>query len=44
MFLEQAMEPETYPLILLGDSQNHQANNYNMYAEELAQTHAGSDC
>lgn len=30
------------PLLLVGVSQKHQANNHNVYVKDLAQTHAGS--
>lgn len=38
---EQVKESETTPCPLLGVSQTHQANNLNIYVEDLAQTHAG---
>lgn len=41
-YQEQAKDSATAPLLLLGIPQNHQANNYNKYAEDLAQTCEGS--
>lgn len=38
---DQAKESETYPLLLLGVPQNHQAPSHGTHAEDLVQTHAG---
>ena len=42
MSQDQAKESELYLLPLLGVPQKHQANNYNVSAGDLAQTHAVS--
>ena len=39
---KQSKESEVPPLTLVGVPEKHQANNCNIYVEDLAQTHAGS--
>lgn len=43
-YQEQAKESEIHPCLLLEVPQDHKAISYNIYAEDLVQTHEGEIC